>query len=123
MVGSPDAVVAGALPHRLSDVRNTMGIGAWSGHRSPKRLLQGYNNEMESSDGPPTNLSTDPIVEILLSGEARSVSEGEELYLDRHVTEIVGLVESPLSDREFREHPLIVLLLAHGSRGWEDSLT
>ena len=78
---------------------------------------------MESSDSAATKLSTDPIVEILLSGEAQSVSEGEELYLDRHVAEIVGLVESPLSDREFREHPLIVLLLAHGSRGWEDSLT
>ena len=78
---------------------------------------------MESPDGPATNQSTDPVVEILLSGEAQSVSEAEELYLDRHVTEIVGLVESPLSDREFREHTLIVLLLAHGSRGWEDSLT
>ena len=78
---------------------------------------------MESPDGSGTNQSTDPIVEILLSGEAQSVAEAEELYLDRHVTEVAGLAESPLSDREFREHPLIVLLLAHGSRGWEDSLT
>ena len=27
------------------------------------------------------------------------------------------------SDAEFRRHPLIALLLACGSRGWEDSLT
>ena len=73
--------------------------------------------------GPAANAPADPIVEILLSGEAQSVSEAEELYLDRHVMEVVELVESPLPDREFREHPLIVLLLAHGSRGWEDSLT
>jgi hypothetical protein len=65
----------------------------------------------------------DPIAEMLLAGEAQSVSEAEEKYLDRHLSEVVELVESPLSDREFREHPLIALLLAHGSRGWEDSLT
>lgn len=66
--------------------------------------------------------SMDPIVEMLLAGEAESVSEAEEMYLDRHLREIVELVESPLPDHEFREHPLIVLLFAHGSRGWEDSL-
>lgn len=66
--------------------------------------------------------ATDPIIEMLLSGEAGSVSEAEELYLDRHLREIIELVESPLSDRKFREHPLIALLFAHGSRGWEDSL-
>ena len=65
----------------------------------------------------------DPIVEIVLAGEAQSVSEAEEIYLDRHLEEVIRLVESPISDREFREHPLIILLFSHGSRGWEDSLT
>jgi hypothetical protein len=35
---------------------------------------------------------------------------------------VVRLVESPLSEEEFRRHPLTMLLLARGSRGWEDSL-
>ena len=65
----------------------------------------------------------DPIVEMLLAGEAQTASEAEELYLDRHIPDIIKLVESSLSDQDFRAHPLIMLLFAHGSRGWEDSLT
>jgi hypothetical protein len=34
----------------------------------------------------------------------------------------VTLVNSPLSDEEFRRHPLIAALLSHGSRGWDDSI-
>jgi hypothetical protein len=64
----------------------------------------------------------DPVVEILLSGRASSVAEAEELYLDEHLDDVVKLVSSDLSDAEFRRHPLIMLLFAHGSRGWEDSL-
>jgi len=65
----------------------------------------------------------DPIVEVLLAGEAQTASEAEELYLDRHIPDIINLVESSLSDQGFRAQPLIMLLFAHGSRGWEDSLT
>ncbi len=71
------------------------------------------------SDSPPT---TDPVVALLLAGRAATVDEAEELYLDASIPEVVRLARSPLSDREFREHPLIQLLLARGSRGWEDSL-
>jgi len=35
---------------------------------------------------------------------------------------VAQLVASPLTDAEFRRHPLIALLLARGSRGSEDSL-
>jgi hypothetical protein len=35
---------------------------------------------------------------------------------------VLQLVASPLSDGEFRDHPLIRLLLSHGSRPSEDSL-
>lgn len=66
--------------------------------------------------------ATDPIVELLLCGRAATVEEAEELYLDEHVMDVIALVESPLSDAEFRRHPLVALLLARGSRGWEDSL-
>lgn len=64
-----------------------------------------------------------PIIELLLNGAVETVSQAEEMYLDAHLPEVLRLVESPLSDEEFRRHPLIVLLLAHGSRPWEDSLS
>jgi hypothetical protein len=64
----------------------------------------------------------DPIVELLLSGQADTVHEAEELYLDEHIADVVRLAESPLTEDQFRRHPLIALLLAHGSRPWEDSL-
>lgn len=66
--------------------------------------------------------SVDPIVGMLLRGEASSVHEAEEKYLDAHVHEVVELAGSSLSDEDFRRHPLIMMLLAHGSRGFEDSL-
>jgi len=65
----------------------------------------------------------DPVADLLLAGEAATVDGAEELYLDRHLDEVIALVRSDLSDAEFRRHPLIVLLLARGSRGFEDSLT
>jgi hypothetical protein len=64
----------------------------------------------------------DPVADLLVSGRARTLEEAEELYLDEHLHELVSLVESPLSDREFRRNPLVALLLARGSRAWEDSL-
>jgi hypothetical protein len=64
----------------------------------------------------------DPVAQLILAGEASTVAEAEELYLNTHLDEVVRLVNSPLSDQEFRAHPLISLLLARGSRGWEDSL-
>ena len=64
----------------------------------------------------------DPVAQLLLNGEASTPSEAERLYLERHLDEVLRLVQSPLSDEEFREHPLIRMLFSHGSRGWEDSL-
>jgi hypothetical protein len=66
--------------------------------------------------------SSDPIVEMLLRGEASTVHEAEEKYLDAHLKEVIELVGSVKSDEEFRRHPLISMLLSHGSRGFEDSL-
>ena len=63
----------------------------------------------------------DPVTQLLLDGEASTASEAEHLYLERHLDEVVRSVESPLTDEEFRLHPLIQALFAHGSRGWEDS--
>jgi hypothetical protein len=59
---------------------------------------------------------------LLLSGKATTVAEAERLILDAHLRDIVDLAER-LPDDEFRRHELVRLLLAHGSRPWEDSLT
>jgi hypothetical protein len=64
----------------------------------------------------------DPVAQLLLSGEADNPSTAERLYLERHLEEVYVLVDGPLTDEEFRRHPLIILLFSHGSRGWEDSL-
>jgi hypothetical protein len=64
----------------------------------------------------------DPVADLLVQGVARTVAEAEEMYLDAHLDDVAALAGSTLSDDEFREHPLIVLLLSRGSRPWEDSL-
>jgi hypothetical protein len=64
----------------------------------------------------------DPVAQLLLSGEARTPSEAERLDRERHLDAILGLVRSPLTDEEFRRHPLIQALFSPGSRGWEDSV-
>jgi hypothetical protein len=61
-------------------------------------------------------------MEMLIRGEAETVHAAESKYLDEHLADVVTLVESPLSDLEFRMHPLIVMLMSHGSRGWEDTM-
>jgi hypothetical protein len=62
------------------------------------------------------------IAELLLSGRAAAAAEAEEMFLDAHLADVLRLVASPLSEEEFRNHELIRLLFAHGSRPREDSL-
>lgn len=64
----------------------------------------------------------DPVADLLVQGRASTIDAAEELYLDEHLSDLVGLVESDMSDAEFRRHPLVMLLMARGSRPWEDSL-
>lgn len=68
-------------------------------------------------------LGLDPVVEMLLTSQACTLEEAEERYLSEHLEEVAALVRSPMAEAEFRRHPLIQLMLARGSRGWEDSLT
>jgi hypothetical protein len=49
----------------------------------------------------------DPIVAMLLRGEAETAPETEARYLDAHLADVVALVSSPLPEEEFRRHPLI----------------
>ena len=68
------------------------------------------------------SLIDDPVVQLLLTGRAKTASEAERAYLDEHLDEVIELVNSPLSEEEFRQHPLISILLSRGSRGWDDSI-
>jgi hypothetical protein len=68
------------------------------------------------------DFENDPVAELLLSGQAQTFEEAEEMYLDRSLPEIYRLLASALSNEELAEHPLIRLLYFRGSRGWEDSL-
>lgn len=61
------------------------------------------------------------IDELLLSGRVETMAEAEGLYLDTHLREIAELAER-LPEEEFRRHDLVRLLLAHGSRRWEDAV-
>jgi hypothetical protein len=74
---------------------------------------------MESDSG---SILDDPVAQLLLSGQASTPSEAERQYLENHLDEVLRLVQGPLSEDEFRRHPLIALLFSHGSRGWEDSM-
>ncbi len=71
---------------------------------------------------PIPGVTHDPVVQLLLRGEAQTLHEAEEKYLDAASPEILELLASPLSNRELARHPLLNLMRAQGSRGWEDSL-
>lgn len=69
-----------------------------------------------------THLSNDPVAQLLLRGEAQTLREAEELYLDSCLPEVVRLLQSGLSDEVLGRHPLMRMLRAHGSRGWEEAV-
>ena len=71
--------------------------------------------------GIPT-VDDDPVIQLLLRGAASSLYEAEEMYLDASLPQVVELLRGSLSDEELSRHPLLLLLLSHGSRGREDSL-
>jgi hypothetical protein len=68
------------------------------------------------------HLTDDPVARLLLSGRAKTLREAEELYLDSCLPEIVRLLQEPLSAEELGRHPLMRMLRAHGSRGWEETV-
>jgi hypothetical protein len=67
-------------------------------------------------------LDNDPVIQYLLSGAASSLYEAEEMYLDASLPQLLQLLRGPLTDEELSRHPLVQLMLSHGSRGREDSL-
>ena len=67
-------------------------------------------------------IDQDPVMRLLLQGKATTVAEAQEMALETNLSEIIRVIESPISDDEFLKHPLVELLLRRGSRPWEDAL-
>jgi hypothetical protein len=65
---------------------------------------------------------TDPVERMLLTGQADTVFEAEEKYLDAAHGEVLRLLASSLSDDELANHPLFKMFRSYGSPGREDSL-
>ena len=61
---------------------------------------------------------------LLLTGNAKTVHEAEEMYLDsaQAYAEILRLLKSGLTDEELGQHLLFLMYRSHGSRPREDSL-
>ena len=64
----------------------------------------------------------DPVIALLLSGESMTLHEAEERYLDQSIPLVLELLRGPMGDEELGQHPLMRMLVAHGSRGREDTL-
>ena len=69
-----------------------------------------------------SRLTNDPVARLLLTDGAKTLREAEELYLDNCLSEVLKLLQSDLSDEEIGRHPLMQMLRAHGSRGWEEAV-
>jgi hypothetical protein len=67
-------------------------------------------------------VTDDPVLRLIFDGRAKTLHEAEEMYLDASLNEIERLIAGPLDNDELMRHPLMRLLLAHGQRGWEDSV-
>jgi hypothetical protein len=68
------------------------------------------------------NVSDDRIFQLLLHGDVQTLHAAEERYLDSAIPEVLDLLASSRSNEELNRHPLMNMFVAHGSRGWEDSL-
>ena len=71
---------------------------------------------------PIPGVTDDPVIQLILSGRARTFEEAEELFLNKSLPAIVELIGSPLSNEELENPPLMMLLRSRGMSGREDSL-
>ena len=67
-------------------------------------------------------ITDDPVLRLILEGRAANLYEAEEIYLNESLDEIIRLIGSPIDNETLLKNPLMQLLAAHGTRGWEDSL-
>ncbi len=77
---------------------------------------------MEPANDQRLGPNDDRIFEIYLRGDAQSLYEAEDRYLDMVLPEILELIGSPLTNAELAEHPIMKMLFEHGSRPREDSI-
>ena len=77
---------------------------------------------MPDHDSGIPEIDNDPVIRRIWRGEATTLHEAEEQYLNASLAEAIGLLQTPLSNEELGQHPLFVMYRRHGSRGWEDSL-
>lgn len=77
---------------------------------------------MEHTPDAIPSVTADQVIRLLLSGAAKALLEAEEKYLDSAIPEILDPLRGPLSDEELARRPLLQMIRAHGSRGWEDSI-
>jgi hypothetical protein len=77
---------------------------------------------MPSDEATIPEVENDPVLRLLWRGEARTLHEAEEHYLNASMPAILELFASDLPNEELSNHPLLRLLRTHGSRGREDSL-
>ena len=76
---------------------------------------------MKDNDDIP-GVTDDPVLRLLWTGQAATLREAEEMYLDAALPHVVALLQSGLSDEELGRHPLMEMLRRHGRRAWEDAL-
>jgi hypothetical protein len=63
---------------------------------------------MRPSQGIIPELDHDPVFHLLLTGQAQTAAEAEEMYLNASLPEVIRLLQSPLSDEELGRHPVLV---------------
>ena len=82
--------------------------------------------ELNADPGLCELVANDPIMTLLLTGQALTVAEAERKFLKENVdlitAQVIELVNSDLSDDELSVHPLVMLLRGRGSRTREHSL-
>ena len=71
---------------------------------------------------PIPGVTDDPVLQLILSGQARSLDEAEERFLDESLPVIMELIGSSLRNDELENHPLLALLRSRGMRGRDDSI-
>jgi hypothetical protein len=84
--------------------------------RYPREVNMAAANESISG------FEEDQVVQLLLRGEAQTLHEAEEKFLNAAIPDLLKLLAGSLRKEELARHPLLNLVLAHGSRGWEDSV-
>lgn len=63
---------------------------------------------------------SDPVLTIFLSGQAETLEEAEDRYLDETYPELLELLNGPATQEELDNHPLIIRWAERGNRRHPD---